>query len=182
MTVVPQTWQENYIYLTSFSHPCPALTQRLFIVKKNKTVFVDFLWIFTWTWFVCRIILCRQLCKTAHWYRCNTAWLSLEFEVTSNSRSAFLVFTIMRIVMKRSTVWLCLKFTWIMYSFCIIKLLDKYAQNNKEALPVYYNYGNDRIKCVIVHGVPQVSARSASVQSVNVRRQWRPTEACSLLL
>jgi hypothetical protein len=36
--------------------------------------------------------------------------------------------------------------------------------------------------CVLVHGVPQVSASGASVQNVNVRSQWRPTEACSLLI
>jgi len=82
--------------------------------------------------------------------------------------------------MKRSTVWVCLKCTWSIYCFCVIKLPDKYAQD-KEALPLYYNYGNEGIKCVIVHGVPQVSANGASVQSTNVRSQWRPPEACSLL-
>jgi hypothetical protein len=60
----------------------------------------------------------------------------------------------------------------------MIKEPDKYTQN-KEALPMYYNYGNDVIKCVLVHGVPQASASGASVQSTNVRSQWRPTEVCS---
>jgi hypothetical protein len=37
------------------------------------------------------------------------------------------------------------------------------------------------IKYVIVLGVPQVSANGASVQSLNVRSQWRPTEAVKQL-
>jgi len=47
--------------------------------------------------------------------------------------------------MKRSTVWVCLKCAWSINCFCVIKLPDKYAQD-KEALPLYYNEGNDGIK------------------------------------